>query len=704
MAKNIFDYEKKKVIPKIKIEDGGDKHMAMMQAISPYAKPQISKNLTPVEIVPATKKTKVLLLLMPEWNTYFPPFNIARLSALSKQAGYETRTIDVNVKAHNYFHAHKKDSLDYDPWDPGRFFQWQDYYFEQLHDIFKDFFKSFLEEIKEYKPDLVGFSVYYCNYHPSRWFAEEIKKVLPNVKLAIGGPYMQTSSKKVEEENFFDFGVVGEGELLYLRILAQVELGKNYTTTQVYSQPSEQRINLNNMPIPNYDDFDFNDYRFPNGVLSEFSRGCVAKCTFCDETHFWKYRQRQAVDAIDEIEKLYYTKGTDVIWFIDSLVNGNLNELRAFAKAIIAKQLDVHWTGYARCDGRMDLEYYKDLAASGCTVLNYGCESASDRVLADMDKRVTVAEMEQNFRDGHKVGVSAMTNWIIGFPTETAKDFSDTLTFIYRNRNKSVVTYSNAAGFNLGPISIMGQNFQKFGVANLAYCNHWITSDYSVGKPHILVRSKIFSIWLQQINLPFNVGYVNRFDLPKYHYTIKYDDEESFYNIEYDNFEYEVLDTGLSSWGNKLVNEVFVMFRMLWKIRGGFHMTLKFDKELDLKEFGEANAGEFTAFYDFTISKEGKWKCKLSSDWDPPYLDEENNIWPWYYHDYSDYETNAAMRARKLARSEFGMGKRTLESKLEWQDLAHQFNHGAKDLRYNFEWEGEGEWTFDRQKEDKILI
>ena len=58
-----------------------------------------------------------------------------------------------------------------------------------------------------------------------------------------------------------------------------------------------------------------------NGVTSEFSRGCTAKCTFCEETHFWKYRQRLAVDVVREAEYLYYEKGADVMWFIDSLIN-----------------------------------------------------------------------------------------------------------------------------------------------------------------------------------------------------------------------------------------------------------------------------------------------------------------------------------------------------------------------------------------------
>lgn len=692
MAKSIFDYQAEKATPKIKIEDGGDKHVAMLQAIAPFAKPNISKNLTPVEIPhKSTKNTKVVMILMPEWNEYFPPFALGRLTALAKRAGYRTKAFDLNIKAHNYFHSLDPKPLDFDPWDPGRFFHWQNHYMESLHPIFEDLWFEYLEQIVEFEPNFVGFTAYYCNYGPVRWMAEEIKKRLPNVKLGIGGPYMQTSHMKIEEENFFDYGVIGEGEILFLKMLAEAENGKTHDKVQILSQPEEQRINLNNMPVPNYDDMDFNDYRFPNGILAEFSRGCVAKCTFCDETHFWKYRQRQAVDAIDEIEHLYYSKGTDVIWFIDSLVNGNLNELRAFAKAIVAKELKLHWTGYARCDGRMDLEYYKDLAASGCTMLNYGCETASDKVLQDMDKRVTRAEMEQNFKDGHEAGVATMTNWILGYPTETPNDICDSMTFLYRIKDMSLVTISHSAGFVLGPNSIVGQNFERFDLAHVAYCNHWINLDYSFGKGHILTRSKMFSLWLQQMKLPDNVAYLNRHNLPIEHYTIEYDDENIEEPLHYETFDYNIIDTGISKWADNMINELFVGFRLLWRARGGYKLNVKFNPEIDLKEFGDTVAGEYTCDATFTIDYKGSWTLDIDAEWVQPIWDEVGGKWTFSYHDFSQYENNAAMRARKLARSKYGMERMSEEDQKYWQQQAHDLNTEL-DLSFKYTDRISGKW------------
>ena len=47
-------------------------------------------------------------------------------------------------------------------------------------------------------------------------------------------------------------------------------------------------FDLDSLPFPDYDDFDLNLYEHPDGASIETSRGCVAKCSFCAETHFWK--------------------------------------------------------------------------------------------------------------------------------------------------------------------------------------------------------------------------------------------------------------------------------------------------------------------------------------------------------------------------------------------------------------------------------
>lgn len=686
------------------------KHLVMMQAIAPYSKQTVQKNVTNVDINYAHRKTKLLMILLPEWAPEFPPFNLARLVAVTKHAGYETNALDLNIKSWNYFRKlvpgyGKKETikLDFDPWDGAREWKWlAANYYTDIHPYIAPFFKKYIDKICEDPPDVVGFSVYYCNEEPVIWFCKELKKRLPNIKIIVGGSNthnqvgrMYDFSKK--ENNLYDYICNGEGEMIVLDILDEIENGKTYDETQIRKQPEEQRINISNLPLPDYSDFEFNEYRFPNGVCSELSRGCTAKCTFCEETHFWRYRQRQATDAVSEVENLYYNYGTDVFWFIDSLVNGNVNELRAFCKGVIAKDLKIHWTGYARCDGRMDLDYFKDLAASGCMMLNYGIESGSQKVLDDMSKGVTIKEMEENLRDGATTGVGAFTNWLIGFPTEDHQDFADTMTFLWRNRNTSLVNIAAGFGFGLGLSSIVGQNLERFNVGDHQYLGNWITKDFKLSKMHVVMRMKMFAAFLQNIKFKKDVVIPQRHNLPRFHYKIAYNNPDLEKEIEYERFDYNIAQPNISNFADGLFNEMFAFWRIMWRTRGGFKATMIFDEDLDMKEWGDRNAGPMCAEHTFEITNEGIWKAKswIKFKQPPSNVKPEDPLErrsPFFAQDYSRYDLNTAKRARVFAKPKWGDEGRTHEEFM-WLLEEERIMNQCLDFSFEHTWEGEGDWS-----------
>ncbi len=678
------------------------KHKAMIEAIEKYAKPYVQRNEKPVYINYKTRKTKLALVLCPAWAPQFPPYNLALLSGVAKTAGYETHLYDVNVKAYNEF---KKDwwpnkKISYWMWDYSASWHWfKDNYLTDIHPLLEPILLQSVEEIVAKKPDVVGFTIYDISEEPSKWMAQEIKKRLPNVKIAVGGSNVQKSW--FESQPYFDYVVSGEGEGAILDILEEVENGVNRDETLKIYQPEGERIKLNGLPMPDYESIDFSHYDIPNGVNSQFSRGCTAKCTFCEETHFWKYRQRTAVDALGEVEWLYYNKGTDIFWFIDSLVNGNIQELRAFAKGIAAKELKVNWTGYARCDGRMDLEYFKDLKAGGCIMLNYGIETGSQKVLDDMNKRVTVEEMEQNFRHGKEVGIFAATNWIIGFPTERPNDFASSMTLLWRVREMNINNVGAGIGMSVGPETIIGQNTKKYNVSPYNYQGHWIRDDFSMGGTHVMVRVKCFYIFLELMDgtteLPFS--YPIRNDLKKDHYKIKFNNIENFKELEYEEFDYKIIKAGKGAFADNLMNEIWPLFRTLWKSRGGFEAEIKFHPDIDLKEFGmKFGPGMYQANYKFSISDDGKW----SADFDFKFNQVDNPLddrlppphgrkGAFYAQDYSRLTSNTAIRARKLARPDWGQDGRGNEdfAKLLKKEL---ILNATLDFTFDYHYKDQGQW------------
>ena len=665
-----------------------DKHLKVMQAILPYARNTPQKNLTEVVINNVTRKSKILFILLPEWAFNFPPYNLARLLSVVKEAGYAGDAVDLNVKA---WRDHENWGIDFNPWHGSKEWRWMgDSYHTHLHEHMLPLLEKYLNYIRDGGFTVVSFSLYYCNQEPTDWMAREIKRRMPHITVMVGGPQCHAFPPG-NDKPYYDYVVTGEGEEIILKILEEVEQKGVPPQQVIIRQVDGQRLDLDKLPWADYSHFDLGEYRMPNGVNAEFSRGCTAKCVFCSETHFWKYRGRSAGGILEEVISLNQNYGIDYVWFLDSLVNGNLKELRAFCKGIIASGIQIKWTGYARCDERMDAEYYDDLAASGCQMLSYGIESGSNAVLEAMDKRVIVNEIEQNLKDGERVGVGAHSNWIIGFPTEKPQHFYKSMSLIWRNRNGLDVV-ACGHGFTEPPDTIISQNSEKYGMIKAYYMNNWITKDFDNSKVHRLIRLITFNIMLKNTPGKFETlptGLTRQielanFDTDKYH-TITFDNPNVYNEIEYDEFDFDIIKPGINPLADSVVNEIWPLLRLLWRTRGAYTIQVRITPEMAMNEFGDRLGCNFNAVYDLRVDAEGAWTGDFKFD----FKQDEN---AWRYQDYSKETSMSASRARQLA-----VPGSNGEIAADWQeklhkDLKHVEELQKLDLGFEYNYTGQGKF------------
>ena len=117
--KKIIEIKEEKTVPL----EFDTKHLESFKALEQYKeepKPR-SEKFTTVEIQNITRKSSILFFLLPEWDPSFPPYNLARLSAVTKAAGYKTHVIDLNVEAYN---AGKSWTTDIDYWHGQSEWRW----------------------------------------------------------------------------------------------------------------------------------------------------------------------------------------------------------------------------------------------------------------------------------------------------------------------------------------------------------------------------------------------------------------------------------------------------------------------------------------------------------------------------------------------------------------------------------------------------
>ncbi len=189
------------------------------------------------------------------------------------------------------------------------------------------------------------------------------------------------------------------------------------------------------MPYPAWDLVSLAHYALPlvdkPYVIVETSRGCPYTCDFCvapiHQGH--KFRERSAKAIVDEMERSYRTHGVEFFYLWGDTVTLNVKSFSAFCDELIARQLPVQWFGNARADNLTDPAFVHRLKRAGCWMLALGVESESDEVRKDMVKRLEREKIQIAFRNMRDAGVKSFAFFIFGYPGETPSTMDLTIDY-----------------------------------------------------------------------------------------------------------------------------------------------------------------------------------------------------------------------------------------------------------------------------------
>ena len=172
MSNKIFDI-KAETTPDlsktIAADPGGARDAAMLKLLQKSGRSKAQKNLSPVIINHnVTRKLKVVLALMPQWGPHIPPYNLARITALSRASGFNTLSFDINIAC--YAQGNKDHWMNYSEW------KWtNDVYHTEIHPQLAPVLEEYLEKILAFAPDVMGFSLYNTNNKSTTWMMQQIK-------------------------------------------------------------------------------------------------------------------------------------------------------------------------------------------------------------------------------------------------------------------------------------------------------------------------------------------------------------------------------------------------------------------------------------------------------------------------------------------------------------------------------------------------
>ncbi len=188
-------------------------------------------------------------------------------------------------------------------------------------------------------------------------------------------------------------------------------------------------------PYPAWDLLALDQYALPMVnkpyVLVETSRGCPYSCDFCvapiHQGH--KFRERSAKDLVDQIEKSHRELGVEFFYLWGDTVTLNVKSFTAFCDELIARNLPIRWFGNARADNLTDPAFVHRLRRAGCWMLALGIESESEDIRKDMVKRLERAKIQTAFRNMREAGIKSFAFFIYGYPGESIQTMEQTTNY-----------------------------------------------------------------------------------------------------------------------------------------------------------------------------------------------------------------------------------------------------------------------------------
>jgi len=159
------------------------------------------------------------------------------------------------------------------------------------------------------------------------------------------------------------------------------------------------------------------------------ARGCPNFCTFClwPQTFTGRnYRKRSVKNVIEEVKWIKKNlPQIKEIFFDDDTFTINKRWVEKFCQAI--KSLKITWSVNARAD--LPYQLLKKMKEAGCRVLVIGYESGDPKILKNIKKGVTIAQMKKFTKDAKKADLMIHGTFVIGLPGETKRTVEKTYRF-----------------------------------------------------------------------------------------------------------------------------------------------------------------------------------------------------------------------------------------------------------------------------------
>ncbi|PMP97125.1 MAG: hypothetical protein C0169_03930 [Thermodesulfobacterium geofontis] len=326
--------------------------------------------------------------------------------------------------------------------------------------------------IKDFSPQLVGFSTYQRNILYVLGIARFIKEINKEIKIILGGPQITfMPSSALKNMSMVDYLCRCEGEITLLNVAKAIAGGNPFKDIKGVTYRINGEI-IETEKIEGYEDLDkypsphlmgiFN-YSEVDEVILLTSRGCPFNCIFCYTPVASKHKIKfHSVERVLEEIKWVVKKGKYRLWFADPNFSYKSERVREILEGILKEGLKVNIWLETRAD-LIDEDMIKLMKKTGVHTIAFGLESAVERVLKIIKKRLSLERLKKAISLAQKYGIEVELFSQYALPGETFEDALKTLEFV-KSQGIKIQGNSNAQQMQLYFGTPVTENYKKFGI------------------------------------------------------------------------------------------------------------------------------------------------------------------------------------------------------------------------------------------------
>ncbi len=329
--------------------------------------------------------------------------------------------------------------------------------------------KALERKLNEIRPEIVGLSVRNIDnldrvrtQQYTALVAELmpiIRRCMPSAKIIIGGAAVGFNPQKFLDLTGADALYMGDAETKLLETIEQLHRGelKDRVVDAIGTYQFDRQYRARVWKWVDLDAYQKTEL----GVPVQMKRGCGRACAHCNSYLVVEgrgIRARHIDEVLDEVEEILAVRKSPYIEILDSVLNRPVDFLESFCRRAIERGVKARFQSSNFWPQGVTEDLIELMARAGFYSLYVAAESASDKILQELNRGYRSTDLEQTARVLGRSPIHVFWMFMAGSPSESVETIQESFRFVDRFVRSKDMVYWNC-GVRAFPATLLAKRF-----------------------------------------------------------------------------------------------------------------------------------------------------------------------------------------------------------------------------------------------------